>query len=316
MGIALETALSARTTVRFEARVEERRLQEIDLGALLPGEPWDAVLDADNVVLPTPWRLQQTTSAFLVHDLRDDPLQPTRGVLMSALGSFAPGLPLATLPDAARVTYTKGEARVSGYVPAGPATLRISGEVGAGMVLGDGILPLEERYRRGGTGSVRGFTRDAVGPRNEVAWPDVAWPDALDPVVDATLAERPTRWVSTGGDANAVGTVELLVPLSSLGLPRYDGYSAALFTDIGNAWLIDPLAIATSDQPVVTDIYAPLLRYGVGAGLRIATPVGPLQVDVAANLDSLIARGARRELLRDAWEDPPARAHLSLGTLW
>ena len=42
------------------------------------------------------------------------------------------------------------------------------------LPLEDGMIPLEDRYRLGGTGNLRGFRRDAVGPRNEVAQVTVA----------------------------------------------------------------------------------------------------------------------------------------------
>jgi outer membrane protein assembly factor BamA len=149
-----------------------------------------------------------------------------------------------------------------------------------------------------------------------VAQPQVAWPDAIGPMVDYVLADAPTRWVATGGDARAMTTIELLFPLSALGLGAWDGYSAALFSDIGNTWLLSDLATASSDSEAVRAVYQPVVRYSAGAGVRIATPIGPLQVDVAVNPDALFATDDRRLLLRGAWEEPSVRAHLSLGTLW
>jgi outer membrane protein assembly factor BamA len=314
MGVALETRVG-RTTFRAGTRSETRRLLEVDKGVILPNEPWAALIGTDGFPLPSAWREQHVASALLLHDLRDDPLQPTKGVLFSGLAEWSPGLEVG-IGDGVVPTspFVRGTLRSSAYVPVGPLVAHISAEGARAVRLGDGALPLEERYRLGGTGNLRGFKRDGVGPRNEVSQVDIKWPDALDPIVEQTVRDDPTRWVSTGGDARAVGTFELLTPFPVLGLRSYDGYAAAVFVDVGNVWLID--ATATSDFPQYEDIFQPVLRYGVGAGLRVGTPVGPLQVDLATNPESALATGERRVLLQDEWGEPAFRAHISLGTLF
>ena len=77
------------------------------------------------------------------------------------------------------------------------------------------------------------------------------------------------------------------------------------FVDVGNVYFLDPEVFATSEaiDP------EPLLRYGVGVGLRQATPLGPLRLDVGVN----------PVYFQEDWAQPrgevPARLHLSLGTL-
>lgn len=316
VGAVIDNRVSDVTTLRVEARVERRTLAEIDTGALLAGEPWTYLVDVTDPVLPSSHRYHTALSGLVLHDLRDDPLQPTRGVLLSASGSWSPALATPAVPDEAEINWVSGVGRASGYLPAGAVTLHVSAEFGASAALGGGVIALEDRFRLGGTGSMRGFSRDGVGPRNEVAQPQVAWPDAIGPMVDYVLSDAPTRWVATGGDARAMTTIELLFPLSALGLGAWDGYSAALFSDIGNTWLLTDGAAASSDSEAVRAVYEPLVRYSAGVGVRIATPIGPLQVDVAVNPDALFATDDRRLLLRGAWEEPSVRAHLSLGTLW
>jgi outer membrane protein assembly factor BamA len=89
-----------------------------------------------------------------------------------------------------------------------------------------------------------------------------------------------------------------------------------LFAAVGNVWLLTPGTAATSEATAIRDIFDPILRYSIGAGIRVSTPVGPLQVDLAANPEAITATGERRILLRDQWREPLLRAHISLGTLF
>jgi outer membrane protein assembly factor BamA len=113
-------------------------------------------------VLPSPWRWQESLTSLVVVDLRDDPIQPRKGALFSLNGEAAPGLPW---PDQPVTTFLKGEVRGSFYVPTGPVTLQLSGRGAHVRSLGDNLVPLEDRFRLGGTNSLRGFVRDGVGPQ-------------------------------------------------------------------------------------------------------------------------------------------------------
>jgi hypothetical protein len=50
--------------------------------------------------------------------------------------------------------------------------------------------------------------------------------------------------------------------------------------------------------------------------MRVETPVGPLQLDLALNPQAAFATGTRRNLLVNEWREPSVRAHLTLGALW
>ncbi|MFT5461041.1 MAG: outer membrane protein insertion porin family [Myxococcota bacterium] len=314
LGGALDTRFGKHTNLRAGARIELRQFQEVEYGALLEGEPWIAIIDPTASDPSGSTRVQEALTGLLVHDLRDDPVQPRQGVLLSTNAEIAPGIDWGALGPAAR--FVKLEGRVSTYVPLLGFVLRLSGEGGHGRTFDPNTtIPLEDRYVLGGTGSLRGFARDTLGPRNITPRVDVAWPSAIAPVLEYSVRDDPDRWVPTGGDTAGVGTVELLMPLPALGLPGWTGYSAAVFADIGNTWLLATDARATSElrryAPAV-----PAVRVGVGVGLRIATPIGPLQLDVASNLQSASAKGRTRTLLRTDWEESPFRAHLTLGALF
>jgi outer membrane protein assembly factor BamA len=307
-GVAIETRLD-RTRLRFGGRLETRQLNEVDAGALLAGEPWAGMLanaDPDD----PPWRVQESLVGLVVHDLRDNPLQPRKGALLSANVEWAPGLPWDEVRAQPRTSFLKSEARISGYVPLGGLVLHVA--AGGGYIESfAGLVPLEDRFRLGGTGSLRGFVRDAVGPQNITPPLQVDWPNGIGPAIDYALRDNPQRWTPTGGDTNAVGTAELLMPLPALGLSSWEGWAAELFGDVGNAWLLDPSAAPASENRS-----APLLRVGIGGGMRIDTPIGPLQLDIALNPQAAAAQGPRKVLLIDEWREPVVRAHLTLGALW
>ncbi|MCB9668208.1 MAG: BamA/TamA family outer membrane protein [Alphaproteobacteria bacterium] len=311
LGITLDTALGAHTSVQNTARIEVRNLQEVDRRALIAGEPWQVLTDDPDAVLAAcyPCRLATTLQTVLLHDRRNDPVQPSRGFLVSGIAEISPAVGFQA-PEL-NAPFVKAEGRLAGFVPLGGPILQLSGEGGLARGLGGAVVPLEDRFRLGGTGSMRGFRRQTVGPRNQAQRVDVDWPDGLAPVLDVSGRDTRDRWVPTGGDTTGVATAELLLPLPALGMPGWEGYAGALFADVGNVWQLG------SGEPTTKSLAGvPALRYGIGAGVRIATPVGPLQLDVASNVQAATARGARRDLLVRAWEEPPLRAHLSLGTLW
>ncbi len=311
-GAAVETNLP-HTRLRGGVRLEARQLNEIDTATLLEGEPWSLLL-AEDPTVPTRSRLQESVTALIVEDLRDDPVSPTKGAWLSANAELAPGV---EWPDQPTTSFVKGEARLSGYVPVGRFTLHVGLGGGAVRTLGGGVVPLEDRFRLGGTNSIRGYVRDAIGPHNQAARVSVDWPAGLQPAIDYLLRDDPDRWSPTGGDTMASGTVELTMPLPALGFTSWEGYSASLFADAGNVWLLDPnLAVpATTDLPEWADAL-PDLRFGVGAGMRVATPVGPVRLDVGFNPQRIGASGEVLELLRDELEEPSVRAHLTLGATW
>lgn len=308
-GVFFDTRLGP-TQVRAGVRLELRRLVDADPGVILPDEPWAKLAEAGLT-----WRPQHSLSVAAVHDLRDDPLSPTRGALGSVRAELSPDL---TPDHPGSVGFARVDTRLTSYVPLGAGmTLRLGGELGLARVLGEGVLPVEERYRMGGTASLRGFRRDSVGPRDTAAPPALDWPDALDPAIDTWLATDPTRWAPVGGDTQAALVAELLVPLPTLGLQAWQGYSAAIFADLGHVWLLDAPTSVASQTSEARAIFEPRLRAGVGAGLRVGTPVGPLQIDLALNPASAFATDpALRKRLREDWEEPPLRLHLSLGTLF
>ncbi|MCC7413667.1 MAG: outer membrane protein assembly factor [Gammaproteobacteria bacterium] len=133
------------------------------------------------------------------------------------------------------------------------ARLIARAEIGATVVSDFDRLPATQRFFAGGDNSVRGFDFRSLGPHDDAG-------------------------AVVGGRYLAVGSVEIERRV-------YRNWSAALFTDFGNAF----------NRPAQL---ADVVAYSVGAGVRWLTPIGLLRVDVAAGVSE---------------PDPPIRLHIVVG---
>lgn len=186
----------------------------------------------------------------LVHSTLDNNLNPTDGVYASFGQEFA-GL-------GGDSTYIKTTAEARAY----KEILADFGVVGkasiqGGHVLGIGgdRLRVSEQFMVGGN-IIRGFENQGIGPR------DAATGDAI------------------GGTLFVAGTLETTFPFPVI--PDEFGLSGALFTDAGTLWdadsgLVD--VVNNNGGRVVSNGLD--LRASVGAGIRWASPFGPLRADFA-----------------------------------
>ena len=284
----------------LDYRFQWRVLEDAEPGALVPGDPWLDFLGIGlsgigEARLPSESRLQAGPSLLIYRDGRDDRFNPTRGSFLQAQVELADGL----LSD---LVMIRGDFRAEQLIPLGPIVLDLFARYGLGHVPGDRTtLALEDRFYLGGGGSMRGFRLNAVGPANFTARPDLSWPPGIDPVIEGVgVRKEPAEWVSTGGDSLVQATVEMRVPLPVLGLPDLDTTSLVLFTDLGQVWFRDPLAITTSSESGLDRPY----RVGLGAGFRMSTPIGPAALVLGIN-----------PWRQEEREEPMFLPHLSLGEL-
>ncbi len=137
-------------------------------------------------------------------DLRDNPLNPTRGSLHGIAVKEA-------LPElGSEADFTKATAQTSWFLPYGKrVVLALSGRAGRAWPRGDTLeIPLHERFYLGGSTTVRGYRQDLVGP---------------------TQLDAAGKPIPTGGSRMVLFNAELrLNPLGSFGL--------VLFSDAGNVW--------------------------------------------------------------------------------
>ena len=284
-------------TAEVAYRAQSRRIQDVDPGALVEGDAWLDELGLDPFMpdpqpqTPSAARTQSGVDLSLLYDRRDDVFNPTSGWL----GSLVVQMTDRLLSD---TVFLKAEGAASVWASTGPLGWLFRARAGAGWVpSGEGTLPLEDRFRLGGGANLRGFGLDSVGPANRVSLERVDWPEALAPLLEHAARNSDPRWVPTGGDTLALLSAELRLPFEAFGLPSLGGTELAVFGDVGNVWFVTS-GIETDSM----DAGDPLLRWSCGVGLRRATVIGPIQLDVGFN----------PEPIRDeSW----ARVHVSLGAL-
>ena len=167
---------------------------DIQIGELPPPR----ILQYVNDFGPQSWQILGVLG--WLRDGRDNPLAPTRGLLMASNLE-------ATLP-VGNVHYTRADFAFQYYQPlARNYTLGLSGQVARGWALEGGAYPIFKNYFAGGINSVRGFETASLGPRDSLGNP-------------------------TGGQSKLVGSVEFIFPLPGAD-QTIRGFT---FIDGGNVW--------------------------------------------------------------------------------
>lgn len=219
--------------------------------------------------------------AEVILDRRNDRFNPSSGWLLRS------DVRLADPAFGGEFSYVRVSAAATGYYPltrSGQMNLVGSTKVGHATPFGDSAgIPVDQRFFVGGTSTLRGYTEESVGPYLS------ACPDG-----SATCDEL-SFVASSGGDFFWVYRLEARFPLGPVG--------GVLFHDGGNAWLL------SSERPdYISNPFH--LAASVGAGLRIATPVGPIKLDYAIpiqNLDDIEFNIDPRKI------DLQGRFHITIG---
>jgi translocation and assembly module TamA len=175
----------------------------------------------------------------LVLDLRDKPIEPTRGFYAEL--RVTKGTPYA-LGD---FSYVEVNSDLRGFVPLGPTVLAVRGRVGA--IVGD--VPATERFFGGGISSMRGFGQRRLSP-----YAPSQFDGNLLPIGGAGLLE---------------GSVELRFPLGS---PYGLDLGGVAFLDAGNVTLsasqLDPLDLFLATGVGVRWL-SPIGAVGLDVGFRL-----------------------------------------------
>jgi outer membrane protein insertion porin family len=183
----------------------------------------------------------------IIRDTRDDPVDPSRGLYLSANGQ------LAGRAIGSEVGFLKSFFTAQGFrtlsnrhdiVLAGSARLGAAG--GFPTAAGSRDLPASERFYAGGDTTVRAFALDRLGIRHE--------PSRESDTIDAA-------GFPLGGNALLLFNGEMRVPVRS-------GVKVVGFADVGNVF------------KNASDFAFDELRPALGFGFRYKSPVGPIRFDL------------------------------------
>mgnify|MGYP006271901657 CR=1 FL=1 len=219
----------------------------------------------------------------LVWDGRDDPFNPQSGFFLNsriiyALGSTRnpddtpSGLDLFGRSEAWNpFSFAKMETTLTGYFSLRDVTLAVSLRGGFVRVFPDGDAggfspaPIDERFFLGGRGTLRGYLENTLIPEDVCVVPPGAtdFPERCNDVIVSSP--------STGGSPVSRGGHSYLLVKSELRVPFGNQFSVGFFLDAGNLWFQYP----------TLETLRP--RYGLGAGIRYNTPVGPMALDIGVN---------------------------------
>jgi outer membrane protein assembly complex protein YaeT len=218
-------------------------------------------------------------SGAIARDTRDDVVEPTRGMFLSAEGgqaSRALGGQVGFIKTYLQAYWFRLIPRTKGIVFAGRVSVGLADGFpreaqpsdaegrpipGPPVIIED--LPASERFFAGGDTTIRGFALDTVGAAKTIS------PSGFP----------------RGGNAVLIMNGEVRVPV-------WKDLGAAFFVDGGNVF------------ERVTDFDAAELRGSAGFGLRYRSPIGPVRVDLGFKMD-------RREF--GGRLEPRSVLHFSIG---
>jgi outer membrane protein insertion porin family len=194
-----------------------------------------------------------TIAANLTRDTRDNVLDEHKGVLQSI------ELDLNTTKLGSSVNFAKMTGQAAFYKEKFHNIVWANSiRIGLAQPFADSRVPTSELFFTGGGNSLRGFPLDSAGPQRLV-----------EVCPDGTTGCNDFIKVPAGGQQLLILNTEARIPM-----PFKKGLSLVPFYDGGNVF----------SQVGFRD-FTRLYSNTVGLGLRYATPIGPIRVDVGRNLN-------------------------------
>jgi outer membrane protein insertion porin family len=217
---------SLRGSLRY--RLEQFRRHDIDPDLLQSG----SIEERDDLVT--------SIIPSLALELRDQPTDPRRGSFHGT------SVEVGTTVLGGTVDFVKFQLEDSWFIPWPPPTvLALSTRLGLAWPYGrSSALVIEDRFKAGGSTTVRGYKLDMVGPLDAGGNP-------------------------TGGNLRILLNLEWRFPI-------YRWLGGVTFFDAGAV------------TPEVKDFSFADFYPGVGGGLRITTPIGPIRLDVGYALRQVL----------------------------
>lgn len=198
-----------------------------------------------------------TLAASFLRDTRDNPLDAHKGVLESYELDYSPSALGSSADFAKVVTQTAYYRKI-----AGGTVWANSLRVGFAHAFGSSFVPLSQTFFTGGGSTLRGFPLDGAGPQRKIP----ACGNPSDPSTCSVIQ------VPVGGRALFIVNTELRIPTPFV----MQNLGVALFYDGGNVFSHFGLRHLGANY-----------SNSIGFGLRYATPVGPIRIDIGHNLNGL-----------------------------
>jgi len=188
-------------------------------------------------------------------DTRDSPLDAKKGIYETAELSINPAV------LGSNVSFARLRGQVAYYKNIGKDVIWANSlRIGMQQPFAGSRVPLSELFFSGGGSTLRGFPLNGAGPQRQV-------PVCGNPADPSTCS---FIQVPVGGKQLFILNSEFRIPV-----PLKKGLGVAAFYDGGNVFQ----HVGFSDFSSYTNT--------VGIGLRYATPVGPVRIDVGHNLNGL-----------------------------
>ena len=193
-----------------------------------------------------------TVAANFTRDTRDNPLDEHKGMLQIA------ELDLNATKLGSSVNFAKLNLQSAYYKRIFHDIIWANSvRIGLAQPFANSFVPLSEEFFTGGGNTLRGFPLDSAGPQRQV------------PVCSSAPVSCALIQVPTGGNELLILNSEFRIPL-----PIRKGLGVVAFYDGGNVF-----------PKVGFHDFTSLYSNNVGLGLRYATPVGPVRIDIGRNLN-------------------------------
>ncbi|MEG3767645.1 outer membrane protein assembly factor BamA [Alteromonas sp. 14N.309.X.WAT.G.H12] len=165
--------------------------------------------------------------------------------------------------------------------------LRLGYGNGYGSINGDEqILPFTENFTAGGSDSLRGFENNTVGPRGVIRanYDTITSPDGEVYAGDASTDSISISSRSLGGNAMALGGIELIVPTPFVDVEYDNSVRTSLFLDVGNVWDTEFDYVEYSHLTQLNESSGKLIDYSdwtlyrssAGISVQWVSPMGPM----------------------------------------
>ena len=213
------------------------------------------ILIAD-LVLPQDQHVRLSTiAANFTRDTRDNPLDAHKGMLQSVELDFN------TTKLGSSVDFAKLIEQTAYYRPVFHNIVWANSlRIGLAQPFAKSRVPLSEAFFTGGGNTLRGFPLDGAGPQRQV---QVC---SSGSSTDCSYIQVPS-----GGNEQLILNSEARIPV-----PIKQGLGLVVFYDGGNVF-----------PTVGFHDFTSLYTNNVGLGLRYATPVGPVRIDLGHNLNPI-----------------------------